>query len=101
MDVFTNEDALILNKVKFFTARPDTKGRLQVPAQIRNQLQFRRKAFVMLGFERGNDLLFLKRKLDCKGRVYVSALNLDNCLVSVEKIMDGGKENVKRECDIQ
>ena len=90
MDAFTNEDKLILNKIKFFTARPDAKGRLQIPAQIKNQLQLRRKSFVLLGFERGNDIFFLKRKLDCKGRVYVSALNLDNCLVSVENIKKRG-----------
>ena len=90
MDAFTGEDALILNKVKFFTAKRDTKGRIQLPAQIRNQLQLRRKSFVMLGFEQGSELFFLKRKLDCKGRVYVSALNLDNCLISVENVKRRG-----------
>jgi len=84
VNVFTNEDRLILNNVKFFTAKRDTKGRIQLPAQIRNQLGLRRKSFVLLGFECDKDMFFLKRKLDCKGRVYVSALNLDNCLVSVE-----------------
>ena len=77
MNAFTNEDRLILNKVKFFTAKRDTKGRIQLPAQIRNQLGFRRKSLVMLGFERGKDMFFLKRKLDCKGRVYVSALKIN------------------------
>ena len=86
MDAFTNEDCLILNKVKFFTAKRDAKGRIQLPAQIRNQLGLRRKSFVMLGFERGNDIFFLKRKLDCKGRVYVSVLNPDKCLVSVQAL---------------
>ena len=90
MDAFTNEDRLILNKVKFFTAKRDTKGRIQLPAQIRNQLQLRRKSFVLLGFERGNDMFFLKRKLDCKEMVYVSALNLDKCLVRVENIKKRG-----------
>ena len=95
MGAFTNEDSLILNKVKFFTAKRDTKGRIQLPAQIRNQLQLRRKSLVMLGFENGTDMFFLKRKLDCKGRVYVSALNLDNCLVSVQALKDGGDFNEK------
>lgn len=71
MDAFTDEYGLILNKVKFFTAMPDAKGRLQIPAQIRSQLGLKRKSFVMLGFERKNQLFFLRRKLDCRGGAFM------------------------------
>lgn len=83
MDVFTLEDTLFLNKVKFFTAKSDQKGRVQIPAGLRKKLGIKFRSPVLLGFESSGELLFSVRKVDGKGRVYVSSIP-DGCAVRVE-----------------
>ncbi|MCK5474853.1 MAG: AbrB/MazE/SpoVT family DNA-binding domain-containing protein [Candidatus Aenigmarchaeota archaeon] len=88
MNVFTEEDLSILNKMQFFTAKPDNKGRLLIPAAVRRILGIKYNSKVLLGLETDGDLSFFKRSVDSKGRVYFSLLK-ENCLLSVESLEYG------------
>lgn len=95
MNVFTLEDTLVLNKVKFFIAKPDSKGRMLIPPPIRKNLGIKFRAPVLLGFESRSNLVFLKRRVDGKGRVYVSTIP-EGCLVSVEILNEGEDEDDRK-----
>ena len=89
MNVFIEEDFSVLNKIQFFIAKTDKKGRVLIPGFIRRNLGIKYNTQIRLGIELCDGLRFYIRSVDSKGRIYFPLIKSD-CLLSVELVDSRG-----------
>ncbi|MBW6462021.1 MAG: hypothetical protein K0B07_03160 [DPANN group archaeon] len=73
MNVFIPTNSLILNTTEFFTAKPDRKKRVLIPAYIRRSLGIKYRQEILIGFKIKYKQVFITRSVDTKGRIYLSS----------------------------
>ncbi|NOR85961.1 hypothetical protein GQ473_07670 [archaeon] len=92
MNVFIEEDFSVLNKIQFFTAKKDNKGRFLIPGFIRRNLGIKFNTQIRLGIELCGVLRFYKLSVDSKGRIYCPSIKSES-LLSVELVDSRGVFN--------